>query len=146
MTRKDLTQALFDAFPPQVFRGNAAPHQCDECSSLSSELSEKSWPLLTYEFVEENSDVLPLLSIDAYFAFLPAWLLQAIEHPNSDGADMLMISLKDFVNTERFSEEQRRIIVAVADWVCEQNTFGPEDPVNVERKQLVRKVWGKNAI
>lgn len=143
MNHQDLTANLFAAFPPKLFQGTAAAHDCDECAALRSKLQGSSWTLLTTQFVDENADVLPLLTPEAYTAYLPAWLLRAIEDPDSEGAAMLMVNLTmDCHNAAVFTPEQRKAIVAIAEWVCETNVFGPQDPVNKETIQSVRELWG----
>jgi hypothetical protein len=74
---------MLDAFPPQPFHGVVSTHdECDEGIALRRELTGKQWDEVPAEFVDQNSGSLPLLESDALVAFLPAWLLRAIEDFN----------------------------------------------------------------
>src|SRR5438270_12079349 len=77
-------QMLRAAFPPVPFGGLVTIHKCDEGRELLSELPGKTWTEVPSSFIAENSLSLPLLEPDALVAFLPAWLIHAVEKLDQD--------------------------------------------------------------
>jgi hypothetical protein len=71
-TQTELEQQLFAAFPPKRVVGPIASHDCEECDTLRKQLGTATWPDVPGDFIEANDGVLPLLTHDAYLAFLPA--------------------------------------------------------------------------
>ena len=71
---------------------------------------------------DEHYYALPLLSDEAYLAFLPAWLTRAVSDPAGPVAGML---LSHFGAGRRagLSDRQARTIVAVADFVAHNGAF-----------------------
>jgi hypothetical protein len=77
---EDFRQRLVRAFPPRPFYGRVSTHdECDEGIALLKELPGKCWDEIRTAFVDSNSGSLPLLDASALVAFLPAWLLRAME-------------------------------------------------------------------
>lgn len=71
---------LIQAFPPRPFSGDVAGNcLCDECSALRLHLPGRRWDEVSSDFIDFNSGSLPLLLPDALVAFLPAYLMRAME-------------------------------------------------------------------
>jgi hypothetical protein len=76
-----LQQQLQKTFPQRVPGNVREGCKCEECESLRRELTGKTWSEVPAEFVRQYEDSLPLLTPDAYTAFLPAWLREGIRDP-----------------------------------------------------------------
>ncbi len=138
-----LVSALRNAFPVRKFSGNAAPHDCANCSAIRNGLHGLSWPEVPAAFILEHSGDLPLLSREAYLAFLPAWLQEAIEHPDGDVPPLLMVNLRNATNISQFTLAQASVVIEVAKWVAANDGFGSNDPVNVDSLTMIEAIWGK---
>lgn len=138
-----ITEALRDSFPRRVAQGIIAPHECEECSATRLGLSGRSWDEVPNDFAEEFSGSLPLLSPDAYHAYLPVWLRAAVENPNGEAASMVAINLSDKPSKEGFSHAQARVLIAVVEFIASHNVWGADDPSNMERVAAVKATWGE---
>jgi len=78
MTVQELTEQIRLAFPPQTFDGEITRCNCDECSEIREELRNKRWDELPPSFLDRTASTL-LLTIEAVHAFLPAYLLRALD-------------------------------------------------------------------
>ena len=96
--------------------------------------------------MRDNDGVLPLLSKEAYRAFLPAWLLAGVREPDGPNAAMLMVNLRSDPVTEGFTPDQAAGIIQAARFISENSAFGPKDPVHVESVAAVQRAWGHIAI
>ncbi|MFC5489509.1 hypothetical protein [Dokdonella soli] len=144
----NIEKQLLAVFPQRVVDGPIAPHDCDECRSLRDNLAGITWVDVPSEFVNSNDDVLPLLSHDAYLAFLPAWLRQGVRDPGGNLANMLLVNLGHHPNTTGFTRRQAALVIEVAAFIAQSNVFGLTDPVNVESMAEIARVWkgvGKSA-
>lgn len=83
---KDVVDKIRDAFPDITYSGSITPadglqnEELDEERALYSELKGKKWSQVSTSFIEANPDAVVLLTDQAFFAFLPAWLNCAITH------------------------------------------------------------------
>jgi hypothetical protein len=144
-TCDQLIEALKSAFPQRVVQGVITPHDCEECSALRLRLAGRSWNEIPNEVVEEFADGLPLLSPDAYNAYLPVWLRSAIENPDGDAAGMVPINLSSQQSKEGFTPAQARVLIAVVEFIANHCIFGAGDPVNIEKIAQVKATWSEDA-
>jgi hypothetical protein len=128
-----------------VVEGVIAPHDCDECYALRAQLTGRVWDSIPAAFLDSNDGALPLLSQDAYVAFLPAWLMRAVRDPSGPLASMMLVNLRMEPNTSGFTPEQSSVIVDVARFIVAENGYPPDDPVNVESLAAVERAWGPRA-
>lgn len=73
-----IRQKIRAAFPAQVFSGVVTECACDECVEISDGMRFKSWDQIPEAFLDANPS-LPLLSPEAFRAFLPAHLLRGLD-------------------------------------------------------------------
>jgi hypothetical protein len=85
--------------------------------------------------------VLPLLSQEAYVAFLPAWLNEAIRNPDSSVGTMVLINLSSDPQTSGFTSEQAEVIVEVGRYLVAHNGWGEDDSANVEHLAAIEAAW-----
>ena len=138
----DAFDALVQAFPARVVEGPIAPHECDECAAIRAALTGRTWIEVPDSVAEEFSGSLPLLTEDAYNAYLPVWLRAALNDSSCEAASMLLINLADEPPTTKFSREQARTILLVARTVVQQNYWGPEDEGNLINLRAIEAAWG----
>ena len=80
MNFEEFKQDLIRAFPPGPFYGLVSTHdECDDGIDLRRMLPGKRWDEVPADFIDFNSAPLPLMEHRALVAFLPAWLLRAME-------------------------------------------------------------------
>lgn len=140
--QKELIAHLLDAFPPKPFAGEVTSHDCSDCAEIRAMLGGATWWSIPGHFIQQHADHLPLLTKDAYKAFLPAWLCEAVSHPAGDTAALVMVNLRDGTFAPNFSHQESFAVVRVAKWIAEQNGFGPGDPVNMESLDRIMQQWG----
>lgn len=138
-------QQLTEAFPARVPTGVITPHECPECDAIRKSLEGQSWREVPEAFAEEFSGSLPLLSPDAYNAYLPIWLRCALRNPDGAAAAMVLINLADDPHTTGFTPTQAAAILEVARAVTRSNHWGSDDEVNVERLAAVEAFWAPRA-
>lgn len=141
-TAHEVLRVLHDAFPQRVVAGVITPHECDECAAIRRELSGRTWREVPSAFADEFSGSLPLLSPDAYNAYLPVWLRAAVENPDGEAATMIAINLSYEPSKTGFTAAQAHAIVATVEFVAAHNWCGSGDPVNIERLAAVKREWG----
>jgi hypothetical protein len=137
----ELEAQLHAAFAQVTVAGAIAPHECADCDAIRRSLRGATWADVPSAFVAENSDSLPLLSQDAYVAFLPAWLREGIRSPTGDVATMLLVKLGMEPQTHGFTSEQAHVIVQVAEHITRHNGWASEDPVNAESLAAIKQAW-----
>jgi hypothetical protein len=140
-----MVKMLFNAFPQRVVRGTVAPHECEECWGLRDQLTGVTWQDVPGTFVNANDGALPLLSHEAYVAFLPAWLRQAVLDPSGPAASMVLINLHHKPDVSGFTRRQAKVIMEVARFVAHNSIWGPHDPGNVESLAEIERVWSSVA-
>jgi hypothetical protein len=86
---------------------------------------------------------LPLLSPEAYLAFLPAWLRQSALEPEGEVAGMLLVNLACDPDPTGFAREQRDAVIEVARFIVRNNSWGPGDPVNVKSLVAIERAWAE---
>ena len=141
-TAESLIEQLLRVFPQRQIDGPAAPHGCEECTAISAVLDSSTWPDLTSEFLETNAGALPLLTQDAYRAFLAAWLREGVLQPDSEVAAMVLINLGSEPDTTGFTRAEAGAIIDAAKYIGRSNFWGcRDDPMNAERVAAVEQVW-----
>lgn len=140
-----LLQELQRVFPPIVVPGRAAPHVCSECDEISQALADRAWTEIPRDFLLRNPDVLPLLSEDAYVAYLPAWLREGLLSPDEGVAASLIVNLHSTPPVARFTSEQARVILALAKAMLAANMWPDDDPTDLESIDSVEQTWGPRA-
>ena len=60
-------------------RENIVRHDCRECDSLRDDFADLTWSNIPSEIIDKNFDNLPLLTGDAYYHYVPAYMIRAIE-------------------------------------------------------------------
>jgi hypothetical protein len=137
----EIETLLHNAFPEKAVEGVIAPHVCEECDALRNQLQGTTWSYVPSEFVKSFEGSLPLLSQEAYVAFLPAWLLQAAKEPSEEVAAMVLVNLRHEPQTSGFSSAQAFAILEVARHIADTGFWGPDDPVNVESIAAIEAAW-----
>jgi hypothetical protein len=125
--QKELIAHLLDAFPPKAFHGEVVAHNCPECAEIRATLGGATWWSIPGHFIQQHARHLPLLTKDAYKAFLPAWMCEAVSDPTGETAALLMANLKEGTFAPDFSQQESYAVVQVANWIAERNGFGADD-------------------
>jgi hypothetical protein len=144
-TLEELERQILAAFPPRKVN-QIVTHQCEECESLKRELGGRVWSDISAEFIEANDGALPLLTQDAYLAFLPAWLLQSTRNPKGAAAGMVPVNLGSEPDTQGFSRAQAVAIMDTVRFITCNNSWGEDDPGNIESLKKVTAVWSNVAM
>jgi hypothetical protein len=142
MSGETIVETLIRVFPRRAFEGRVAPHDCPVCRELQGQLTGITWPDVPAAFIRDRPDVLPLLTPEAYHAFLPAWLHQGLIEPEGEVAGMLLVNLACHPEPSGFTVEQRKAVLGVARFLVENDGWGPEDPENVKSSAAIERTWG----
>jgi hypothetical protein len=137
--------ALNSAFPQRCPEGAVAPHGCEECVGIRSGLAGRTWGEVPDEFAEEFCDGLPLLSPDAYNAYLPVWLRAAVRDPRGEAAMMVGINLSENPSKVGFTVAQATALVDAVEYITQHNAWGADDPGNIEIVAAVKARWSSHA-
>src|SRR5205085_7140035 len=89
----EVQRELLEAFPQRVVSGVITPHECSECVAIRKMLAGKTWSEIPDTFAEEFCGSLPLLSPDAYNAYLPVWLRSAVRDPDGQAGRCILFNL-----------------------------------------------------
>ena len=143
MDGEAIVEKLIGVFRRTIVDGPVAPHDCPECQELRGQLTGITWLDVPPEFVRDHPDVLPLLSPEAYLAFLPAWLRQSALEPEGEVADMLLVNLACDPDPTGFTLEQRDAVVEVARFIVQNDCWGSEDSVNVKSLVAIERAWAE---
>lgn len=80
-----LRQLIRVAFPSRPFLGAVTGGcDCDECCEIATTLNLQSWDAISDETLNVQFGALPLLSSEAFSAFLPAWLNGSLSKLDAD--------------------------------------------------------------
>ncbi len=82
---EQLREQIRLAFPATQYFGPITPCDCDECSEIRDGLNHKQWDEVPQEFLDFTGNP-TLLTPEAFVAFLPAYLLRALDDLNPHGA------------------------------------------------------------
>ena len=146
MSKASEVEARLNAvFSQRIVAGVIASHDCEECEAIRRQLGGQTWESVPATFLDENDGALPLLSKDAYVAFLPAWLRRAVRDPKGPVANMLLVNLRTEPNTTGFTSEQASAIIDVARFIVAENGWPLDDPVNAESVAAIEQAWASTA-
>jgi len=132
---------LLEAFPQRVVENIREGCNCETCRSLQTQLEGISWRDVPKEFIRSNDWVLPLLSHEAYLAFLPAWLRQGILEPDGPNAQMLLVNLRHEPDTSGFTSLQAAAIIDAAQFMVSSSKMMSEEPESMENIADIKRVW-----
>ena len=86
-----LRQAITLAFPPTAFQGPVTPadnegwaEEIDDDLDLRDNLRGRAWNELAAQLIDRQAGGLPLLTPEAFAAFLPAWLMRSLDGLSGD--------------------------------------------------------------
>lgn len=112
MDSSELKAVVLSAFdhvgPPD--RDAIAPHRCPECDEIVESFAGKTVSDLSDETLLKHCWDLPLFSAEAKRFFLPAWMLKALEDPDSDFTDALIYNFEKDHRNDGYTESQRSAI------------------------------------
>ncbi len=139
---------------PQPGAREIALHPCDECRELDKAFAPFEFRDIPDEIVASHYNSLPLLSARALHHYLPAYLLYAIAHPDSDVFEFVLYQLSPQKKEEDsatvayrlerlalFTPEQRSTVLSYLDWATQTD----EGQWHAEDIQRAREVWGAAA-
>jgi hypothetical protein len=112
-----------------------------ECDELRHALKGKSWREVDDAFLLDNDGCLPLLTPEAYRAFLPAWFTSALRDPEGGPATMALINMESSTLHSEFTKTQRNALLACVRYVHEGDPFAQQDPVCIARVQAIETNW-----
>ena len=135
--KKDLARA----FPAERFRGLVAAHDCKECDEIRAKFSNRAWTDISTVDLAEYDDVLPLLTPEAYCAFLPAWIYQALDDPEGGPATMALINMENSEHVVSFSHAQRSILIECVQWIHQADPFRTQDEESTGELTNLVKRW-----
>jgi hypothetical protein len=81
MDLPELRNQIREAFPAEPFHGLVTLCDCEECTHMRNELGAKRWDEISTKFLDFTCSP-TLLTVDAKRAFLPAYLLRALDDLN----------------------------------------------------------------
>ena len=139
--KHQLLEEMLRIFPKSVIEYPAAPHKCLECDEISVGLKGKTWVDVPSEFLANNCDVLPLLSEQAYIAYLPAFVREGLLNPDGGVAAMVPINLARATSAQKYSAEQRRVLVDAVKEMGALSVWGANDPSHLENIRAVELAW-----
>jgi hypothetical protein len=154
-----LVASIERAFPfePRPRDDQLAGHECAECDALRTILRGARWTDLADTTIDQNFDKLPLLTIEAFGYYLPAYMRRAVRNPVEPGLglgkvlEFTVYSLCDREapadrwwreRVERFTPDQQVVIVAFLRWVVGLGESDLVDDIEVEdARRGLEKYW-----
>jgi hypothetical protein len=82
---EQLREQIREAFQPSRFYGSVTTCDCQECVDLRTALSSKRWDELPIPFLDHTCSP-TLLTAEAFQAFVPAYMLRALDHLTGERA------------------------------------------------------------
>ncbi|WP_028582193.1 DUF6714 family protein [Desulfogranum japonicum] len=81
MDRERLISEIKNSFSgtsrPEI--DNIVKHDCRECDSLRDDFADFVWSNIPPDIIDKNFDNLPLLTGEAYYHYVPAYIIMVIE-------------------------------------------------------------------
>jgi hypothetical protein len=136
---------IFEAFPQRVVENIREGCNCEECRALQTQLKGITWQDVPREFIRSNAYALPLLSHDAYLAFLPAWLREGVLEPDGLSAGMVLINLWHEPDTNGFTSRQAEVIIKAAQFMVTSDGSLLEEPDHLEDLLKIKTIWSSIA-
>ena len=143
----ELKRTLLAVFPNSPFSKGTpvAEHECDECLEIRKAFADQSPFGLPAPVLEYHHDSLPMMSPAAFHHFLPAYLIYAIDNPDSLVAQSAWFSLSPtqldehhIARRDLFSVAQRAAVREVVEFLIALDD-APET-ITGER-QRAREFW-----
>jgi hypothetical protein len=107
-----LWRAIQAAFPPTVFQGAVTPadeeqwaEEIDDDLDLRDNLRGRTWKEVPDEIIDRQAGGLPLLTPEAFAAFLPAWLVRSLDRLDAEN-EVREFTVYQFCRLGRPSEPQ----------------------------------------
>ena len=134
-----LIREAFAKVPKPIGSREIAPHDCLECNRIVEDFKPYTFDRLPEKILEYRKDSLPLLGPLALQHYLPAYMLYALDHPESDVMMFTVFQLtpnkKNAKKTKkhfeerfgRFSEAQRKAIGAFLKDVRDHQLYDPHE-------------------
>lgn len=120
--REELERQIRDAFPDEAFCEPVTNCKCEECSSMSKELRYKKWGDVPPAFLDFTCSP-TLLTAAAFQAFLPAYMLRAINDfaGDSNVLEFTVYSLSPALSDEdTFEQNSPKLMERAALMTAEQ--------------------------
>jgi hypothetical protein len=120
-TLRLLVREAFPSVPPGSH--SIVVHDCPECAEIDASFRNQRWDQIQPETIGKHWDSLPSLSREAFEYLLPAYILHAIEHPESNVPEFLMYALDQPRwprDTWTLTPQQLAAVDAAAEWLHEE--------------------------
>lgn len=117
-TLRQLVREAFPAVPPGSHP--IVVHECPECAEIDASFRDQQWDRIRPEIIDKHWDSLPFLSREAFEYLLPAYILHAIDHLESNVPEFLMYSLDKPRwprETWTLTPQQLAVVGATAEWL-----------------------------
>ena len=140
-----LNQTIKAAFASVPYPGDnnitRCPYHCKPCQEIADYFKGKGWEGHSVEDLRDNHTALSLFTPEAFHYFLPAFMLASIE--SYDNMDILPDSIRyhfefnldhrDYflVRLERFSDEQRKVIIEFLRYMEKKGAGSSEDAISL---------------
>ena len=102
--------------------------------------SHRAWNDLDAD-LDAHDGILPLLTPEAYCAFLPAWIGRGLEDPEGGVATMALINMESSDHVDRFTALQRAVLVECAQYIHRSDPFRVQDEESIREIEIVRVRW-----
>jgi len=129
-----LLRRIQEAFPVQPLPSpdRVALHDCRECSELRDAFARRVWTELDSSVLEAHADNIALLSPDAFFYYVPAFMSEAVRSPEEPGvgaSNALDFSVQALCDpglpedewwsqrVARLLPSQRQVVASFLEWV-----------------------------
>jgi hypothetical protein len=76
---RGVAQRIGEAFPPSPYKGEVTTCRCAECNQIKRDFRRKSWDQVPTEVIDYTESPTLFHEIEAVHAFLPAFLLRALD-------------------------------------------------------------------
>ena len=140
---KDLIRSTFSgaAFP----KGQpVAEHECGECDEIRAAFARQAPFELPTDVIEYHHDSLPMLSPTAFHHFLPAYLVRALDAPDSTVALFTWLSLSPdaldpFYQSryDLFSQAEKAVVSHVVEFLIEAG----KGELSTDERERARRYW-----
>jgi len=137
----DLSKKLERVFPPERFRRLVAAHDCEECDAIRATFSHKAWTDVLDAELDAHDGVLPLLTPEAYCAFLPAWIRRGLWEPDGGVATMALINMESSEHVDRFTPLQRTVLLECVQHIHQSDPFRVQDEESLRELESIQQRW-----
>src|SRR5262245_19634067 len=103
-----------------AFSGTARPapeaivsHSCEECFRIRDDFAPHAWPTVPARVIEYHRNSFPLFTPQAFRYYLPAYVIYALHHPESEVAGLTIERLRDLGQPDVFWTERLAVLSEV---------------------------------